>query len=314
MGTLTAMMLRTVIACTLVAVALSSPTWTAQLTSLAKEPQVKQDTAAPETSAPATTKNCHCDGCHDHYDRTRHIVSNEHLCMLACKRDYKAPNRFAAQGTPENHRKCLFSLYDSEARKCYLYAKVPKNYQGITNKVASSGKKQFTCWAAKTQAPTRSPTHSPTNVPTTLPPSKYPTTRTPTRQPTRAPVVSTTYTISRGGNGGGAVNSYCSGNYYINYWSIRTGALVDRIQGRCNNGSWLSRCGGGGGGARSFGAPHSSRYISVRSGSLIDKFNGYGGNGGGAANLDCGSGRKITGYQTRCGSLVDKIRFQCKNI
>merc|ERR1712224_685207 len=39
------------------------------------------------------------------------------------------------------------------------------------------------------------------------------------------------------------------------------------------------------------------------------QFNGRGGNGGGSHWLDCGSGFKVTGYQLRCGSLVDKVRF-----
>ena len=51
----------------------------------------------------------------------------------------------------------------------------------------------------------------------------------------------------------------------------------------------------------------------ARSGSLVDKFKNRGGNGGGGYNLNCGSGMKITGYRTRCGSLVDRVQFQCRN-
>jgi hypothetical protein len=137
-----------------------------------------------------------------------------------------------------------------------------------------------------------------------------------TRSPTRVPVrrITTSYTPSYGGNGGGAVNSYCPGNHYINYWSIRTGSLVDRIQGRCNNGSWLSKCGGNGGGAHAGPPRWGTQKMYVRTGALVDQFNGRGGNGGGGHWLNCGSGRKVTGYQMRCGSLVDKVRFQCKNV
>jgi len=53
--------------------------------------------------------------------------------------------------------------------------------------------------------------------------------------------------------------------------------------------------------------------IYVRSGSLVDKFKNRGGNGGGGYNLNCGSGMKITGYRTHCGSLVDRVQFQCRN-
>lgn len=134
----------------------------------------------------------------------------------------------------------------------------------------------------------------------------------PKPKPKPKPVVKTKYTHWRGGNGGGARSGRCPGNSYINYWTIRSGTLVDNIRGRCSNGSWLTSCGGGGGG--SWTGKADTRRIFVRSGSLIDKFNNRGGNGGGGGWLDCGSGYKITGYDVRCGSLVDKVRFQCKNV
>jgi len=134
----------------------------------------------------------------------------------------------------------------------------------------------------------------------------------PKPKPKPKPVVKTKYTNWRGGNGGGARSGRCPGNSYINYWTIRSGTLVDNIRGRCSNGSWLTSCGGGGGG--SWTGKADTRRIYVRSGSLIDKFNNRGGNGGGGGWLDCGSGYKITGYDVRCGSLVDKVRFQCKNV
>ena len=88
--------------------------------------------------------------------------------------------------------------------------------------------------------------------------------------------------------------------------------MVDQIRGRCSDGQWLSKCGGNGGGQWSGSAD--TRKISVKSGSLIDQFNGRGGNGGGAHTLDCGGGFKITGYRTRCGSLIDRIQLQCTNL
>ena len=54
-----------------------------------------------------------------------------------------------------------------------------------------------------------------------------------------------------------------------------------------------------------------TRSIYVRYGALIDKFNGRGGNGGKGTRLDCGSGNKISGYNMKCGSLVDKVQFKC---
>ena len=55
----------------------------------------------------------------------------------------------------------------------------------------------------------------------------------------------------------------------------------------------------------------SARKVSVRSGSLIDKFHGRGGGGGGHRTLDCGEGFRITGYEARCGTLVDRVRSDC---
>jgi len=124
----------------------------------------------------------------------------------------------------------------------------------------------------------------------------------------------TKYTSAFGGNGGGSINSYCPDGHYINWWKIRTGSLVDRIQGRCSNGTWLRVCGGSGGGESQKAGVWGAHKMYVRTGALVDQFNGRGGNGGGAHWLDCGSGFKITGYQLRCGSLVDKVRFQCKNV
>jgi hypothetical protein len=123
-----------------------------------------------------------------------------------------------------------------------------------------------------------------------------------------------TYTPARGGNGGGAVHSYCRSGKHINYWRIRSGSLVDSLQGRCSDGRWLRRCGGRGGG---FWQGHlSTQQIWVRTGALVDKFNHRGGNGGGRHLLSCrrfGSQFRISGYRLRCGALVDKVQFQCRN-
>jgi len=124
----------------------------------------------------------------------------------------------------------------------------------------------------------------------------------------------TKYTAVAGGGGGSAISSYCPDGFYIDYWKVRTGSLVDRVQGRCSDGSWLQVCGGTGG-SETHGVPrwgHQRMY--VRTGSVVDQFNGRGGNGGGGSWLDCGAGYKITGYQLRCGSLVDRVRFQCKDV
>jgi Mg-chelatase subunit ChlD len=136
----------------------------------------------------------------------------------------------------------------------------------------------------------------------------------PVPPPATKPPRITKYTYAYGGNGGSSINSYCPDGHYINWWKIRTGSLVDRIQGRCSNGAWLRACGGYGGGESQRAGVWGTHKMYVRTGALVDQFNGRGGNGGGSHWLDCGSGFKVTGYQLRCGSLVDKVRFQCKNI
>lgn len=133
-------------------------------------------------------------------------------------------------------------------------------------------------------------------------------------KPASTPVIRTKYTASVGGNGGGALSSYCPGNAYVSWWKIRTGSLVDRIQGKCSDGTWLRTCGGSGGGENQSAGRWGTQKMLVRTGRYADQFNARGGYGGHAHWLDCGPGYRITGYNLRCGSLVDKIQLQCKNV
>ena len=55
----------------------------------------------------------------------------------------------------------------------------------------------------------------------------------------------------------------------------------------------------------------SSILLVSRSGSLVDKFNNRGGNGGKPYIFNCGVGFRISGYDVRCGSLVDRIKLRC---
>lgn len=132
--------------------------------------------------------------------------------------------------------------------------------------------------------------------------------------PATKPPRITKHTFAFGGNGGGVVNSNCADGHYVNWWRVRSGSLVDRIQGRCSNGAWLRACGGSGGGENQRSGVNGAQKMYVRTGALVDQFNGRGGNGGAGHWLDCGSGFKVTGYRTRCGSLVDKVQFECKNV
>lgn len=126
----------------------------------------------------------------------------------------------------------------------------------------------------------------------------------------RAPADRVKYTGAFGGRGGRPVHSYCRKGRFINYWRIRSGALVDNIRGRCSDGKWLKPCGGGGGGVWQGGL--NRERIGVRTGALVDKFNHRGGNGGRHHVLHCGRGWAISGYRLRCGALVDRVQLQCK--
>merc|ERR1719453_1254044 len=84
-----------------------------------------------------------------------------------------------------------------------------------------------------------------------------------------------------------------------------------KLQFRCSNGPVLATCGGNGGGGHGW-KKLSTTNIGVRTGVYVDKFSGMGGNGGGSHALNCGSGYRIHGYNTRCGSLVDRIQLKCQ--
>jgi len=118
-------------------------------------------------------------------------------------------------------------------------------------------------------------------------------------------------TAAYGGGGGHSVNVRCPTGSWIKGFGLRTGALVDQLEGVCTDGSKLSKCGGNGGGYRGVIADPDSR-VAVRTGSLVDKFEGHGGNGGSAHILACGSGYRANGYHFRCGSLVDRVQFHCR--
>jgi len=103
----------------------------------------------------------------------------------------------------------------------------------------------------------------------------------------------------------------CPAGSWIVKWNMRTGALVDQLQGVCSNGHVLRACGGNGGGRRSPVSDHDSR-VSIRTGSLVDRFEHQGGNGGRGHTMQCGSGYRANGYKFRCGSLVDKVQLHCR--
>merc|ERR1719453_2671324 len=84
-----------------------------------------------------------------------------------------------------------------------------------------------------------------------------------------------------------------------------------KLQFRCSNGPVLATCGGNGGGGHGW-KKLSTTNIGVRTGVYVDKFSGMGGNGGGSHELNCGSGYRIHGYNTLCGSLVDRIQLKCR--
>lgn len=118
-------------------------------------------------------------------------------------------------------------------------------------------------------------------------------------------------TPSYGGNGGHLVDVKCKPGAWITHWALRTGGLVDSIQGKCSDGTLLRKCGGNGGGSKgSIGDSDST--VAIRYGRYVDKFEGHGGNGGRSTVLKCGSKYRANGYRFRCGGLVDKVSFHCK--
>jgi hypothetical protein len=123
------------------------------------------------------------------------------------------------------------------------------------------------------------------------------------------------------------VKSSCGAGKYINFWLVRvTGSsAVNTVQGRCNDGKWLERCGkaprihtweqgwiDGGSVLKGEGNP---QFVPVRTSDRVDMFNNRGSNGGTPHTLDCGTGFRITGYNALCsGSQVDRIQLQCTSI
>merc|ERR550537_2075169 len=85
-----------------------------------------------------------------------------------------------------------------------------------------------------------------------------------------------------------------------------------KLQFRCSDGPVLATCGNPIGGNSHGWKKLSTTNIGVRTGVYVDKFSGMGGNGGGSHALNCGSGYRIHGYNTRCGSLVDRIQLKCR--
>jgi len=115
-----------------------------------------------------------------------------------------------------------------------------------------------------------------------------------------------------GGAGGHPVEGRCPPGSYIDLWKVRSGSLVDNIQGRCSDKqhTWLRSCGGAGGHERLSNGSH-PRTIIFRAGAVIDRFANMGGHGGTQQRLTCPVGYQVAGYKMRCGSLVDSIKIIC---
>ena len=115
-----------------------------------------------------------------------------------------------------------------------------------------------------------------------------------------------------GGSGGSLVTARCPGESFIDWWRIHAGAMVDKIQGRCNDQgkTWLASCGKTGG--HESQGPGDMQKIDIQAGSLVDRFNHKGGHGGHLHTLKCKPGYRIAGYRMKCGSLVDRVGFICR--
>jgi hypothetical protein len=173
------MSLRVIVAITLVAAALSAPTWTKQLNDMKVhelEPEIVRTSSlytAGSGSNPADggeTANCNCVGCSYHYwdsDRDQARDYTKTQCFDDCVAQAKC--KFALHDTaiPLNGNRTS-AVHGTDpnkvTHKCWLYEQVPTNFQSTDNKVAAhaSGGSHYTCFAKTTSAPvTLDPTSSP---------------------------------------------------------------------------------------------------------------------------------------------------------
>merc|ERR1711966_463465 len=165
-----AMSLRVIVAITLVAAALSAPTWTKQLNNMKVhelEPAIVRTSSlytAGSGSNPADggeTANCNCVGCSYHYwdsDRDQARDYTKTQCFDDCVAQAKC--KFALHDTaiPLNGNRTS-AVHGTDpnkvTHKCWLYEHVPTNFQSTDNKVAAhaSGGSHYTCFAKTTSAP-----------------------------------------------------------------------------------------------------------------------------------------------------------------
>lgn len=149
------MMMRVAVLACLVAVAISAPSWTSQLTKHLEFSMLSSATRAPTQLAPpppaevnlpgegwVSVENCYCHTCKAHYHYHEHTKMNSSDCLHACQQD----------------NRCKFALHDDNFQlpgdprgsgpKCWLYDTDHKdNYTNNDNSYRSpTSKSMYTCF------------------------------------------------------------------------------------------------------------------------------------------------------------------------
>lgn len=98
-------------------------------------PTLDPTSPTPSRAPTERTENCHCTGCHAHYQTNGHIISSKEDCADTCYRNVPVK----ADGSSTT---CAFSLYDAVSTKCYYYDAAQT--AGISYQ--ATGSAQFSCY------------------------------------------------------------------------------------------------------------------------------------------------------------------------
>jgi hypothetical protein len=121
-----------------------------------------------------------------------------------------------------------------------------------------------------------------------------------------------------GGNGGNDFRSQCPVGQHMTGLNVRSGSLIDSVQGRCSGGGTTDKAGGNGGGYKELKCGDPIQSVAIRSGRLVDQISvcnkKAGGNGGGQGTIRCGPGTRAVGIYGKAGGLVDKLGLVCEKV
>jgi hypothetical protein len=121
-----------------------------------------------------------------------------------------------------------------------------------------------------------------------------------------------------GGNAGNNFKSQCPAGQHMTGFNIRSGSLIDSVQGRCSGGDTTDKAGGNGGGYKELKCGVSIESVAIRSGGLLDQISvcnkKAGGNGGSAGTIRCAPGARAVGIYGKSGGLVNKLGLVCEKV